>query len=278
MSLRQIVEDCSGRLSKSDQRLIQVLLANPTESAFLSSQELADKASVHPTTAVRLARKLGFDGYSELRLKLQSDLVGSSAPAERMQRRLERLDRGSLAAFVESEIGALRNLRNQVAQADMEKAAKILIGAEQIFLFGLGHAEAMVLLMDMRLSRSGYRTRIVRQSPRRLAPELMNIKKGDAVLLFAFSEIEKDAQFILEHARQAGAKSVVICDLIGPLLRPNPDVLLSASRGEVGDARSIIVPLTICNTLILLISKMDGGESIEHLAKVTEMRRTLESL
>ncbi|MEX2450250.1 MAG: MurR/RpiR family transcriptional regulator [Rhodospirillales bacterium] len=278
MNLRQIVEDFDGRLTKSDQRLVKALLANPAESAFLSSQELADKASVHPTTAVRLARKLGFDGYSELRLKLQSDLIGMSPAAERMQRRLEQLDHGSLSAFVDSEIGALRNLPNQVAQADMEKAARILCDANRIFLFGLGHAEAMVLLMDMRLSRSGYCTRIMRQSPRRLAPELMNIGANDAVLLFMFSEIEQDVQFILQHVRDVGAKSIVISDLIGPLLRPNPDVLLGASRGEVGDARSIVVPMTICNTLILLVSETDGGTSIKHLAKVTELRRKLESL
>ena len=134
MSLRQIVEDHSGRLTKSDRRLVQVLLSNPKESAFLSAQDLAERAEVHPATAVRLARKLGFGGYPDLRAKLQDDLIGGSQAVERVQRRLEHLGHGSLEAFVESEVATLSALPSQISQQDLEKTAEAIIQSNTIFL------------------------------------------------------------------------------------------------------------------------------------------------
>ena len=127
MSLRQIVEDHSGRLTKSDRRLVQVLLSNPRESAFLSTQDLAERAAVHPTTAVRLARKLGFGGYPDLRAKLQDELFGESHAVERVQQRLEHLGHGSLEAFVQSEIATLSALPSQISQQELEKTAETLV-------------------------------------------------------------------------------------------------------------------------------------------------------
>lgn len=277
MSLRQIVEDHSGHLTKSDRRLVQVLLTNPKESAFLSAQELAERAAVHPTTAVRLARKLGFGGYPDLRAKLQNDLIGVSHAVERVQRRLEHLGHGSLDAFVQSEVATLNALPSQISQQDMEKTARTIIKGKNIFLFGYGHSEALVSLMDIRLSRSGYLTRTMREPARHLAADIENIRPGDVVLMFVFNTIEPIVPAILERAKKFGATSIVISDPVGPLLRPHPDILLSASRGEVGEARSLTVPMAICNTLILVISEIDNGKSIDHLASVSGLRKELNS-
>lgn len=278
MSLRQIVEDHSGRLTKSDRRLVQVLLSNPKESAFLSAQDLAERAEVHPATAVRLARKLGFGGYPDLRAKLQDDLIGGSQAVERVQRRLEHLGHGSLEAFVQSEVATLSALPSQISQQDLEKTAEAIIQSNTIFLFGYGHSEALVALMDIRLSRSGYSSRVMREPSRHLAADIENIRRGDVVVLFVFNTIEPRVSAILERVKKVGAISIVISDPVGPLLRPLPDILLSASRGEVGEARSLTVPMAICNTLILVISEIDGGRSIEHLASVSTTRKKIKAL
>ncbi len=278
MSLRQIVEDHSGHLTKSDRRLVQVLLSSPKESAFLSAQDLAERAAVHPTTAVRLARKLGFGGYPELRAKLQNDLIGTSHAVERVQRRLEHLGHGSLEAFVQSEIATLSALPSQISQQDLEKTAKAIIQGKNIFLYGYGHSEALVTLMDIRLSRSGYVSRVMREPSRHLAADIENIRSGDVVLLFVFNVIEPQVPAILERTKTVGATSIVISDPIGPLLRPHPDIHLSASRGDVGEARSITVPMAICNALILVISELDDGHSIKHLVSVSKKRRELQAI
>ena len=276
MTLREIIKNFDGRLTNADQRLVQALLANPNEGVFLSVQEVASRASVHPTSAVRLAQKLGFSGYAELRVRLREEVISRSEPAGRMQQRLERLEHGSLKVFVDSEIAALAELPTQISQHNIEAAAKILIGAERIFLFGYGHAEVLVHLMDMRLSRSGYATRIVREPARHLATELSNMTAKDALLLFEFGSVGAQVLAMLHHIKRIGARTVAISDTTGLMLRPTPNVLLAASRGQEGEAQSLTVPMAICNNLVLIVSQLDGGRSIENLAAIGAMRKKLE--
>src|SRR5690606_33094563 len=108
MLLRDLTTNLGERLTEADRRLTNALLAHPRETVFLSANEIAQRAGVNPATAVRYARRLGFDGYPALRARLQQDLFGASEAASRMRERIRRLGKGSvLKTFVETEI---RNL------------------------------------------------------------------------------------------------------------------------------------------------------------------------
>ena len=85
-----------------------------------------------------------------------------------------------------------------------------MIKGKNIFLFGYGHSEALVTLMNIRLSRSGYLTRVMREPSRHLAADIENIGPGDVVLLFVFNTIEPRVLAILERVKKVGATSIVI--------------------------------------------------------------------
>jgi DNA-binding MurR/RpiR family transcriptional regulator len=87
MKLQTALERYQQELTEADERLLKVLLANKAEAAFLSAAELSKRAGVHQASAVRLAQKLGYRGYPELRAALQAEFV---APAERVRNRLKR--------------------------------------------------------------------------------------------------------------------------------------------------------------------------------------------
>jgi Helix-turn-helix domain, rpiR family len=54
-----------------ERKLVDVMLSNPSDAMFMSVRELALRAGAHESSAVRLARKLGYDGYPALRPALQ---------------------------------------------------------------------------------------------------------------------------------------------------------------------------------------------------------------
>ena len=87
MTFEEVIETFPGRLTKTDRRIIDELLANPREGALLSLPEIANRAAAHPTSAVRLAQKLGYSGYPELRSQLQSEMLDVLPPADRVRAR-----------------------------------------------------------------------------------------------------------------------------------------------------------------------------------------------
>jgi DNA-binding MurR/RpiR family transcriptional regulator len=276
MALRERIESRNGRWTETDRRLIDVLLAHPRETAFLSTNELARRAAVHPASAVRFARKLGFEGYPPLRATLQMELFGVSEAAERMRQRIAHLGKGSvLHSFVESEIRTLRQLTEQLSDADILAAARTVLAAQQVLIFAVGHAAALAHLLEARLGRLGCRTRILKHVARDLAIDLLQLKRRDAVVLFALNSVHPLVARVIEHARECGAKTILITDLVGLAIRPAPDVLLAAARGTEGEPRSLAVPMTICNTLVLHVSRASQHKTLRNLETLDRIRTRL---
>lgn len=278
MPLNELVARIGDRLTTADRRLVDVLLANPRDTVFLSANEIAQRAGVNPATAVRFARKLGFSGYPDLRATLQQDLLGVSEAAERMRLRIRRLARGSvLKTFVESEIHNLGRLLDQVTDTDIQHAARAIMRAPQVFLFAVGHAGALAHLLDSRLGRAGYRTRIMKQVSRDMAAELLQARERDVFILFALNAIHPLVAKIVAHARAAGAVCILITDIPAPSLRPAPDIVLAATRGGEGEPRSLSVPMAVCNALVLHLSQLNQRKTIGNLEQLDKLRRKLEA-
>ncbi len=271
MALKKAVADYPNALTEADQRLVRVLLGNLTESAFLSAAELSRRAGVHQATAVRLAQKLGFTGYPELRTALQAELVSTSEPAERVRKRLSQMENDILGPLVASEAEALLELPRHVPQEQLEAAARLVIEAERVLLFARGHATALVELLDRRLRRFGFDTLALPYEGRDLAEHLLTLRKTDLVMGFALHRTPPGLLPLLKHAQTIGAPTLVVSDLLGPLLRPQPTLLLSAPRGEEAEFQTLSVPMTLLNALVLTIARLDEDRTLRALDRLADL-------
>lgn len=270
MSLERLIGERADALSDADRRLVRELLADRTGAAFLSAEELAQRAGTSQATAVRLAQKLGFRGYPELRETLQAELRAGVGLSDRVRRRLGG-DTSPLARFVTTELDRLAELPSQVDEARIDAAARILSGARTVYVFGQGHATALVELASRRLRRSGLSVRQLDRRGRDLAERVADMGPDDAVLAFALRHRPPGFAALLTHALDMGAASVVVADVIGPMLRPAPDHLLAASRGDDDDFQSLIVPMAITEALVLSIAGVDDGRALRHLDRLAHL-------
>jgi len=276
MSLHELLARLDGKLTAADHRLAQVLLASPRETAFLSASEVARRAGVNAATAVRFARKLGCAGYPELRGLLRQELFGASDAASRMRERMRKLaGRSVLKTFVETEIANLARLSEQVSDADLRAAARAVRRAGQVCLYAVGHAAALACLLDSRLGRAGCRTRILSPVARDMAADLAQLRRHDVLVLFALNAVPPLMPKIVAQARAAGAVCVLITDIPAPPLKPAPQIVLAAGRGLVGEPRSLAVPMTLCNALVLHLSRLDPQRTLSSLEKLDRVRRQL---
>jgi DNA-binding MurR/RpiR family transcriptional regulator len=71
----------SASLTNAERRVAEVVLANPQLVAFGTVAELAEGSGSGAATVVRLATKLGFEGFSALQASVQQDLANQLRPA-----------------------------------------------------------------------------------------------------------------------------------------------------------------------------------------------------
>jgi DNA-binding MurR/RpiR family transcriptional regulator len=272
MSFKQAIEQYKGRLTGADERLIRELIASPTDAPFLSAAELSRRANVHEASAVRLAQKLGYRGYPELRAALRTDLLGDTSPAERVRRRLAGIETDSLlVSLVNDEIAAMQELTTTISQEQLDDVARQMCAARRIFLFGRGNATILVELMDRRLRRSGFDTVDLRSHGRDLAERLLTLSQDDLLLAFAFHSRLRVVETLLTVASDVGAQSVLISDDLALYYSSTANTVLSARRGAEGEFQTLTVPMAICNALLLTITRFDGGRTFETLSRLTEV-------
>jgi DNA-binding MurR/RpiR family transcriptional regulator len=271
MPLKNVVAQQDHTLSDSDRQVIRELLSNPAVTAFLSAAEVAERVGIHESTVVRLAKKLGYRGYKELR----HDLLDETAPADRVRKRLGGTT--ELAVLVDQEMGTLQSLVNSLPQQSIDDAARLLIQARKIFLFGRGHSTALLEYMNKRLRRSGFETVVLESHGRELAERVLTMNDQDVLLSFIFRLRTPGAPSLLKHTSRVGAHHILVSDMNGLMIRPQPGILLAASRGADDQFLTLTVPMVICNALILTIARLDQGRSVQQLETLNDLIRLFET-
>lgn len=272
LAIVERVQRIAGSLTTTEQRLISELLTAPRQIAVGTSHEFAARLGVHEATTSRLARKLGFRSYASFRDQLRSEYLSDAAPGSRVSASLKEAEtQGYLPMLIANEIAALSSVQDHVDDARVLQAAQVL-NKKRVFIYGQGNAETLSVLMDRRLRRLNIDSRQLSGNARDLAEQASLLTKEDALLVFAFRRQPLNYAPLLEVARSADVRTVVIAGTIGPSLVPVPDILLSAPRAGLPDSfQTLTVPMAICNAIVLALASLQGSAAINNLNRLGEL-------
>lgn len=259
MSFLDRVDEHRSRLTKSDRALVDELLSYPAEAPLWRGEDVARRAGVHPAAATRLAQRLGYHGYPELRDHLRQDLgTGFTGAGDRF--RVELQDSGGhsvLETLLTTELDTLSQLCRHVGQDQLDRLADRIATAGTVHLFARGNASVLAELLERRLRRFGIRTVNLTGTGRDVAERILTLTADDLVVAFAFRRPPRDLSELLGHAQRVGAGTALVTDTMHTL-DPAPDAILSAPRGHQ-DSRegfaSLTVPMAIANALVLTIAQ-----------------------
>lgn len=267
------ISDDSIRLTETERRIVDALVDERHETVFLSGPQLAERLSVHEAAATRLAQKLGYKGYPQLRSSLQKEMMDSQDAAMRMRRSVKMAgEKGYLADLIASEISALEHLVQAISQEELNKAADLIFAAKRVLLFGQGHASSVLSFLQRRLDRFGMTTVALSGRGRDIAERIVSLGADDIVIGMAFRNQPEGYGPLIAHAQTVGAKTILISDLSGPAMEPRADLILAAPRGRSGsEFQTPTVPFAIVNSILLTIAGRHEQETIGSLEKLSEL-------
>src|SRR5690606_33864529 len=126
------------QLTAAERRVAQAILELPQLVAFGTVADLAGQAKAGAATVVRLAAKLGFDGFSALQSSVQRDLSRQLRPAVDRIRELE--SRQPLERHLAVMISNVQATLGSVDRAELDKLVELLADLEQPVLVLAGDA------------------------------------------------------------------------------------------------------------------------------------------
>jgi DNA-binding MurR/RpiR family transcriptional regulator len=273
----QIISDNYKQLTKSEKRIANYLRKNQEESAFLSAGEIADRLGLSEATLVRFARTLGFSSYPAMRTILQEAFRHRVTHSTRLRSRLDDLrEAGDIFdRLVVSEIDYLTLSLETIERQSLNRAVEMIRSRKRIFIFGVGPSVSLVNLMEIRLGRFGWQVIPLTSAGREMLEPLLLMTDQDLLFVICFFDISGALQLILDFANEIKCPVIMLTDTLGSIIGDNADVVLSAKRGPVSEFHSLVVPMTIINTLLLAVAQEDQGYVMTNLDKLDQMRARL---
>jgi DNA-binding MurR/RpiR family transcriptional regulator len=263
--IAEIVKSRGHLLTAVDRKLVVRLQAHPAEAPFWYASELTRPLGLHQSAATRLAQRLGFAGYPQLRDAVRQDYLAGAGPSQRVLGRLERhADDEVLRSFVDDEIEALSALSQHVAQAEIDDVAARLITAGTVYLYGQGNATILVDQLSRRLQRFGINPVALVGSKRDVAERVAGIGPADLLVAFAFRRLPSTLCPLIELTGIRGAHSVLITDTLLSM-SPAPDRVVAAPRGGTDDFLSLTVPMAIANAVVLTMARTSPDTTLRTL-------------
>ncbi len=267
MSISDVPRDFEGlrnrimeRSQSLPKRLTQVAvyaLDNPDEVAFGTAASVAEAADVQPSTLVRFAQSLGFQGFSDLQDVFRSRLRERVMTYEERLSQLRADSKAHKAAmlfqgFAEAAEKSIEDLRNRVDGEKLEQAIKLLAKADRIYLVGLRRSFPITSYMAYAFGKLGVKNQLI-GSTGGLAPEEVGFATSqDVVLAVSFTPYAAETLRLVQAATARGVPVVAITDSAFSPLVPVSKIWFEVTEWHFEGFRSLSA------SLVLAMSS-DGG-------------------
>jgi DNA-binding MurR/RpiR family transcriptional regulator len=133
------ISAAGARLTAAERRVARAVLERPNLVAFGTVAELASASGAGAATVVRLATKLGFDGFTALQSSVQEDLSRQLRPAAERIRELA--DRPAVERHRDTAIANVTETIDNVNRTTLDRVVDLLSDLDRPVLVLAGEAE-----------------------------------------------------------------------------------------------------------------------------------------
>lgn len=216
-TLLERVRQARGELSAAEQRVADLVLAQPRSVLNDPIMDIAQRAGVSQPTVVRFCRSLGYAGLSDFKLKLASGLTGTIPVSHTQVRRTDSaLELG--AKVLDNTAAALLSVRDQLNTAAVERAIDALLAAHRIEFYAIGNYAVVAQDAQYKFLRFGVSSAAYTE-PRLQAMAAAALKPGDVVVAISGSGKMNDLLKSVEAALEAGARVIALTPSHSPLAK-----------------------------------------------------------
>lgn len=279
MTCTVFIKACLDQLTETDRRLASYLLDHSRDAIHMSAKELSAQCDTSPAAVVRLSQKLGFKGFTALKLELAKESGQEEPDVFRSAIR----DNDDMETIVrKAEQIHLRNtsLTYQMVNVSvLSQAVEEICAGRRIHLFGVGASGLLAMDFLYKSSRIGIPAFYHADVHTNLATAAL-LGPEDIVIAISYSGETLDTVLAAEAARERGSKIIAITQANRNTLSRLADYPLYIPGEEpelrVGAMTSRTSGLLILDLLFLGIAKHNPEQTQESLRQTRELIRTFQ--
>jgi len=275
--VKEIIQDNTGSLTPAERQLADVLLRDYPIAGLQSITKLAAVAGVSTPTVIRMARKLGFDGFPEFQGALRQE---ASAQIKKPIRKRDgwlakQSDSPAFRDFAEAVFENLQHTIERLDPATFNAVAEILADpSKTIYLSGgrITRSNADYLFNHLQIIRPS--VTLLAQSPNVWPQYLLDMNESSVLILFDIRRYESELAKLARLAKEQGTTIILFTDQWGSPVSKIANHTFNAMVEVPSSWDSTIAINLISEALIADVQSRDWEESRERIEKLEEIFRS----
>jgi DNA-binding MurR/RpiR family transcriptional regulator len=263
-------------LTPAERRVAEVILERPQLVAFGTVAELAEAAGAGAATVVRLATKLGYDGFTALQASVQDHLADQLRPAA------ERIRDSAASGAIDDHLAlVLDNVRATLGALDPEVVGAVvdrLATAGRVVVLS-GDASAGVAAQfaaDLTALRDGVVT--LAGNPVAVRRQAALVDAGDAVVCLDLRRYDRWVVQTLTAVRRQNAWVAAVTDSLLSPLAASADHTLVVAAASTGPFDSHVAMLALLDLLVAGVGDRLRADATERLDRAEAAWREIDAL
>lgn len=266
------IENAFPHLSPQLKQAARYVIDHPDDVALNSMRQLAAHADVHPSTMVRFARELGFDGHAQfqepfqerLRSKPKVSYVGGARDLQARGGGGKAVD--LVTEMFETERRAFKALLDDQSPSNINQAVEVLCHARNIFAVGVRSLYPAAFYFHYACRMFTNKVHLVGGHGGTFADQLRGVGEGDVVLATSFSPYSRNSVRAVDYAQDHGARVVAITDsAVSPISRGPDTISLVVSNDSPSLFHSIVPAMGVVEALVMLMIARGGSKALAAL-------------
>jgi len=250
-------------LSTNDRKLADYLLTQTDRARHLSSQKVAEQVGVSQSSVVKFAQKLGYKGFTALKLALSESLANVLEPPS-ITVHNHILSNDPLKTVGEKllaeKVAALRATLDINSEERLRQGVALLQEARRSIIVGIGASGLVAKDFSYKLMKIGM-TAVAETDMHVLLATIQAISPQDLLVAISFSGRRREINLAAQEAHRVGARVLAITHFSPNALQQHADIALYTVAQEQaqgsGAMSSTVAQLALTDLLFMALVQRD---------------------
>ena len=249
------MSDRYNKMSKSHKAIASYISEHYEQAVFMTAAKLGETLGISESTVVRVADRIGYDGYPEFQKALVECVKGKLSSIQKMDAKYGRSSQSEvLTSVITADIEKLQHTIDNLDPAAFESAVNTILEAETIYIMGLRSNEPLAEFLHFYLNmvRGGV-VLLKTTSVSETFEQMIRIHERDCFIGISFPRYSMRTLKAMEFANDRNAKVIAVTDSTHSPMCLYSSCNLLARSDMVSIVDSLVAPLSVINALVVAL-------------------------
>lgn len=209
LNIKTKIQNNYDSLPRNQRKIADFFIENFDKIPFHSVHIVSRETGASVASVVRFAQRVGFSGFSEMRVKIAEELQ-NHLENRTIFPLMENLDDDTLTSVANIDIKNINETLGLIDRANFARAVDYIHGARRVYSAGLGISFLLSQILAYQLNQVGINAAAFRKGSSLFLEQALFLDNDDILILFSFPPYSPETIDLAQYAREENIPVIAI--------------------------------------------------------------------